>query len=363
MDRTTARMIDANFNRAREALRVMEDYARLVLDDGALTEAAKATRHDLSACLTPHVQRLLLASRDIVGDVGREVTAAGEFARGNLAEVATAAGKRLSEALRVIEECAKTSDAALAVDTATPRQGLASAIERIRYRAYELERRLEVVGAARARLAGLRLYVLLTAELCRRDWFETAEDVLRAGAGAIQLREKHLCDRELLQRARRLATLCHRNDALCVVNDRADVAAAAGADGVHLGQEDIDVAAARRVLPTFAVVGVSAHTLEQVRRAVEQCPDYLAVGPMFPSVTKPQAYVPGPALLAQARAVTGLPLVAIGGIDAGRVAEVGRAGRCVVCVCSAVIARDDPGQAVAELLERLAHGETMNASA
>ncbi len=365
------RIIDANLNRAREALRVMEEYTRFGLDDAGLTAALKETRHELRGCADDFEARCggqtsrtvrgdepahsdgrgsdgqfarteargsVVGHREIVGDVGREVGTESEYRRADAADVALAAGKRLSEALRAIEEYGKVIDPTFA-----------AGIERIRYRGYELERRLTLTATARNRFGHARLYVIVTESLCKGDWFKAAEAALCGGADCLQLREKALADGELLGRAARLADLCRKRGVLFIVNDRPDVAVAVGADGVHLGQDDLTVVAARRILPSTALVGLSTHTVEQVAAAAEQAPDYIAVGPMFATATKPQEHVAGPATLAAARALTSLPLVAVGGINAQNALEVLAGDPCCICVCSAVIAQADVEAAAARL--------------
>jgi len=347
-DSTVFRIIDANFNRAREALRVMEEYARFVLDDAGLTAEIKETRH----ALTDEFERMFarakahgatIVYRDIVSDVGREVTTESESQRAGATQVVVAAGKRLSEALRAMEEYGKIIDPAFA-----------TIVEQLRYRGYELERRLALTIQARQHFGNVRLYVLLTEELCRGGWFETAEAALRGGADCLQLREKKLSDRKLLDRAKRLVDLCREHGAMLIINDRPDVAAASGAHGVHLGQEDLPVSAVRRIVPATCVIGVSAHTIEQVQSAAEQVPDYIAVGPMFDSPTKPQTPIAGPAMLVEARKLTSLPLVAIGGITEANAVAVLPAAPCCLCVCQAVIAQIDV-EAAARRLRDLAN--------
>ena len=332
------RTIDANLNRAREGLRVMEEYARFVLDDAALSAAMKETRHALAAAVPQPLAADLVRHRDILGDVGTEFRTNCEYTRSQAHEVAMVAGKRLGEALRTIEEYGKIVDPAFA-----------AAIERIRYRGYELERRLALTVDARARFGGIRLYVLLTEALCRDDWFATAEAVLRGGADALQLREKSLSDRELLIRATRLAALCRDQNKILVINDRPDIAAASHAQGVHLGQDDVSVAAARRILPTTCLIGVSTHNLPQVEAAAAEVPDYIAVGPMFASGTKPQPTLAGPETLAAARRVTSLPLVAVGGIDEHNASQVLSTAPCCLCVCQSIISQPDVAAAASRL--------------
>lgn len=362
MSAEVLRILDANGNRAREALRVMEEYARFVLDDSALTEALKQGRHELAALervfttvagiasvreMAPEpaaepkspAARVgdgadLLAHRRIVGDVGREIGTASEYQRADSGAVVDAAGRRLNEALRVLEEYGKV------VDSDAARRA-----ERMRYLSYEWQQRLLLTARAQRRWANVRLYVLITESLCHGGWLETAAAVLRGGADALQLREKNLSDAVLLQRARQLATVCHEYSALCVINDRPDIARLAGADGVHLGQDDMDVASARRVLGARGIVGVSTHTIDQAQAAVQTVPDYVAVGPMFPSGTKPQEQIAGVSTLEAVRRVTGLPLVAIGGVGPDNAHEVLERANCTLCVCQAVIATPDPESA------------------
>ena len=195
----------------------------------------------------------------------------------------------------------------------------------------------------------IKLYVLLTESLCRGDWYETAEAALAGGAGAIQLREKQLADIELLDRARRIRELCQRHEALLIVNDRPDVALAAGAHGVHLGQDDLSVSEARRILGAKCIIGVSTHTVEQAQAALADMPDYVAVGPMFASRTKPQDHIAGPETLAGVRRLTSLPLVAIGGITLENAVQCAPAD--ALAVCSTVIGADDVASATRELLQ------------
>lgn len=195
----------------------------------------------------------------------------------------------------------------------------------------------------------VELYVLLTASLCKRDWFHTAEDALTGGARALQLREKQLSDRELLERAKRLRELCSSHGALLIINDRPDVALASRAHGVHLGQDDMSVSEARGILGDEFVIGLSTHTIEQARAALAHPPDYLAVGPMFASITKPCTRIAGPQTLNAVRQLTALPLAAIGGINADNAADLRAAD--TLAVCSAAISAPNVGGAVARILQ------------
>ncbi len=335
------RILDANLNRAREALRVLEDYARLGLEDATLSATAKTLRHGLADAVRKAKLTGLISARDIVGDVGCELAGEHEYQRACLADVVIASGKRLTEALRVVEEVGKIK---------SPEFG--AAVERMRYAAYDLEKRLVMRINPGKRFDSVRLYVLITESLCGADWLTTAESALSGGADVLQLREKGLSDRELLERAKRLTCLCHERGAWCVVNDRPDIAMLAGADGVHVGQSDLSAADARRVVGKDRLVGVSTHSVIQFREALAMEPDYVAVGPMFATLTKSVDQIAGSGLWSAVHGETSLPLVAIGGINAGNVAELLGLGCRCICVCQAVVGAADP-EAVARHLRGL----------
>jgi thiamine-phosphate pyrophosphorylase len=335
------RMLDANANRAREGLRVVEDYARFVLDDDHLSRQLKDLRHELARCAGPYLPAAIL-HRDTPGDVGTDNKTASEGVRPDLAAVVTAAGKRLGEALRVIEEVLKTR---------TRAEGLMA--ETVRYRWYALEQ--SVARTLRPnRFAGVALYVLVTESVCRRPWLEAAEEAILGGADCLQLREKSLESGELLRRAHALVKLCRRHRVSCVINDRPDIALLARADGVHVGQDDLPAGAARQVIGPDLVLGVSTHNLEQAKRAFLEGADYIGVGPVFRSSTKPRDFVAGLDFARQvAGSMPGRPAVAIAGINAGNVDEVLATGVRSAAVSAAVLAAEDVRAAAAELKRKL----------
>lgn len=333
-EKNVYRVLDANANRAREALRVAEEAARFALERADLAEAFKRLRHDLRAALEKLDARKLLLARDAAGDVGAAISTEAERTRAGTSDVARAALRRLAEALRTIEEYGKVLDA-----------GVAAAVERLRYRAYDLEKRFEEAARPSQKLAAGGLYVLLSESLCRRPYAEVLRGILAGGAAAVQVREKELCDRALLARARTVAEAAHAAGAagaMAIVNDRPDLALLAAADGVHVGPEDLAVYEARRIVGPDKIVGATSHTLAQALAAAEAGADYTSCGPMFPSTTKPQEVIPGPALCAEVAARVGLPVVAIGGITAARAPEVLAAGARWIAASSAVCSAEDP---------------------
>lgn len=339
-DGAVLRLLDANANRAREALRVLEDYARFVLDVRDLSRNLKEVRHGLADALRDVLPEAIL-HRDTPGDVGTGVTTPGEQARAGVADVVVAAGKRLGEALRSIEEYLKTVDPARA-----------AAVEGLRYRTYDLERRVNLTlrpGDAWGFAEAVRLYVLVTESVCKRPWLEAAEEALVGGADCLQLREKSLDSGEFLRRAKQLVAVCREFGVPCVINDRPDIAVLSGADGVHVGQGDLPAAEARRIVGPRRLVGVSTHRIEQAEQAVLDGADYVGVGPIFRSTTKPRDFVAGPAYARLVAERVKIPAVAIAGITAANVDAVLATGVRAVAVSAAVLGADDVAAAAREL--------------
>ena len=201
----------------------------------------------------------------------------------------------------------------------------------------------------------LHLCVITDATLAPgRDHVAIASAALAGGADMIQLRDKTGDLRALLPQARAIQALCRSLGAVFIVNDRLDLALAAGADGAHVGQEDLPAEAARALLPPGRILGVSTHSREQAEAAREGGADYIGFGPMFPTGTKETGYTPrGVEMLRQMRATVSLPILAIGGITLENVAEVIGAGATAPAVISAIVAAPDIAAAAAEFSRRI----------
>lgn len=327
------RILDANINRAREALRVAEDCGRFALNDPAVTQMAKNLRSDLKEVISSLPMEVLLTSRDTPGDIGTELTSPSEPVRKDLADVAIAACKRLTEALRTVEEYAKV---------VCPAQTIR--VERMRYDSYTLEQRLLGRLFTGKRFGDVRLYVLISSAYCGPCVRDVARSAIAGGADAIQLREKDIPDAQFLAMAAELRELTDETGKIFIVNDRPDIAAIVGADGVHLGQMDLPLAEARRLLRPGAIVGRSTHSFAQAKAAVNEGADYIGVGPMFDTATKDAGPIQGPELLekvVQAEEVH-VPVVAIGGITAENAGQIRKAGGQCVAVSAAICKADDP---------------------
>jgi thiamine-phosphate pyrophosphorylase len=186
------------------------------------------------------------------------------------------------------------------------------------------------------------------------SFVDLAERLCAGGARVLQLRAKDLSTREFLAAAQGVRAVCRRHGCLFIVNDRADIALAAGADGVHIGQEDLPPAAARRVLGAGRVIGVSTHDPDQARRAEREGADYIGFGPLFGTGTKATGYgARGLEQLREIRALVRLPVVAIGGVTAERAPSALAAGADAVAMISDLVLAPDVTAKVRETLAML----------
>jgi thiamine-phosphate pyrophosphorylase len=337
------RILDAAANRAGEGLRVVEDYVRFALDDRHLTAVAKQLRHDLAAVVAEIPPSDRHAARETLADVGATLVTAAESARADAASVAAASLQRAEQALRSLEEYGKTIG---------PQFG--AQFEAFRYRLYTLERAVTITVNSIARLAYARLYVLIDGRSSESELAAMAEELFAAGVDVLQLRDKQLPERELLARARRLAEVSRRMGKLFIMNDRPDLAVLAGADGVHVGQDELTVKDVRTIVGPRMLIGVSTHSLEQARAAVLAGANYIGVGPTFPSGTKSFAEFTGVGLLQAVAGEIRLPAFAIGGINAENLSEVLAAGISRIAVSGGVLSDKNPAVAASKLRERLA---------
>jgi len=199
-----------------------------------------------------------------------------------------------------------------------------------------------------------RLYVILDAGLVRGPAEEIARQLMDTGVRLLQYRAKNVPARETLETAQLLATIARQRGAAFLVNDRPDLAYLAGADGVHVGQDDLSVEQARAIVGPDRWVGVSTHNRQQFEQAVATSADYVAIGPIFPTTSKanPDPVV-GTELLRKLRPLTRKPIVAIGGIRLERAAEVIEAGADSVAVISDILAASDPARQARQFIDRL----------
>lgn len=359
-----SRVLDANLNRAREGLRVLEDYCRFISNDAVSMRRLKELRHAVveteSLLHSGHRSSdARLTGRDVAGDAGTTLTLPAEQSRHAVSDIVTANCRRVEESLRSLEEFGKL------VSTA-----FSARMKQLRYECYSIEQQLlgvlpgdahspEPAGdasrrtAIRDRLAQSILCVLVTEAACHRPWKTVVQDCLDAGVDVLQLREKSLPDRELLRRARWLTAACRDASALSIINDRPDVARLSNADGVHVGQDELPEADVRRAAGEDRLVGVSTHSTEEADAAVRTNADYLGVGPVFASQTKEFPRFAGLEFVRVAAAEVRRPWFAIGGVTLENIDRVIAAGARRVAATAAVVGTPCPADAAAEFRRRL----------
>jgi len=341
------RAIDASANRAGEALRVVEDVVRFVLNDAQLTALAKDLRHTLATLLAQGALPQRVSLRDVAGDIGIGVEPPVSLRRASPADLVAANTARAAQALRSLTECA----AVVAPEAAT-------GFEHLRYRLYGLERRALAAARARDRLAGISLCVLVDGRADLADFERLMATLVEAGVRMFQIRDKALGIPALAVRVEKALAMVRRHaatePALVIVNDRADLAAAVGADGVHGGAEDLPTTLTRRVIGPAALLGRTAHTLAEARAAAADGADYLGIGPCFPSSTKSFGECAPPDFLETVSRELSLPAFAIGGVTLDRLNALAALGVTRVAVASAVTGARDPAAAAAAIIARLA---------
>ncbi|NPA24817.1 MAG: thiamine phosphate synthase [Deltaproteobacteria bacterium] len=353
------RVLDANLNRLREALRVLEDYCRLVCDDPEALNL-KELRHRLQSLVeTGDLHSRCLAGRRAASDVGSRSFTASEATRRDWPALLKANCKRAQEAARTLEEVGK-----LLPDVAD----FSFRVKSLRFELYELEARL--LGGRRRKV---REWFALDEDASGRkrtafylvvdekfysgyDLLADLEEVLKVGVDILQWRCKSGSDRDFLRKARKIRELCRRFETPFVVNDRPDIALLVEADGLHLGQDDLPLAEARRLVGPGMVIGRSTHSLEQALKADAEGADYLGFGPIF---TTPSKANPDPTVgidgLVEMLARVSRPVVAIGGLDENNLETVVSRSRVpAVAVIRAVLAADHPASQTARLNKLLA---------
>lgn len=213
----------------------------------------------------------------------------------------------------------------------------------------------EAGASRRAQLAAARLYLICDARPGGRELSDVLHGAISGGVQVVQLREKQMADEELIAVAHAAAVLCRQLGALLIVNDKPHVAVRTGADGVHVGQDDLPVAEVREIVGEEMLVGLSTHAPGEIDAAVPRnrdgAPhvDYIGVGPVHATPTKPGRPAVGVELVSYARAHAQVPFFAIGGLDQSNVGEVVQAGAERVCVLRAICEADDPERAARTL--------------
>lgn len=334
------RIIDANLNRGTEALRVLEEISRFLLDDRESSQTLKLIRHELNA-LQEHDYDALLSARDTENDIG--TTIKNPDFRTDIENIFKANIKRLQQVLRVLAEYAPEH---------------ASTFENLRYKSYTLEKIMWDKLKEKYNkliLGNKKLYLVTNSDKFDSDdaFLDAVASALKGGVDILQLREKNMPANRIIELGKKIKLLCAEYNATFIVNDRVDIAAILEADGVHLGQDDMDVASARKILGNNAIIGVSTHAPEQAQKAVQDGADYIGMGPVFTTPTKPGRKSVGLEYVEWVSKNIDIPAFAIGGIDLDNVGEVIQHGAKRIAVVRAIINASSPENAAQQFLDKI----------
>ncbi|TRU86798.1 MAG: thiamine phosphate synthase [Microcystis novacekii Mn_MB_F_20050700_S1] len=333
---TTAikRILDANLDRAREGLRIIEEWCRFGLDNPDLAQECKEMRHQLASWHSIDLKR----HRDTAGDIGTNLSHPREEIRETVEGLLQANLARVQEAFRVLEEYGKLYDLELGI-----------ACKQLRYRVYQLESQL-LISPPLEKLKASPLYLVTSPA---ENLLEIVELALKGGLKLVQYRHKTAVDTIRLEEAAKLCELCHRYDALFIMNDRVDIARAVNADGVHLGQQDLPISLARQFLGPTAIIGRSTTNPQEMAKAIQEKADYVGVGPVYATPTKAGKTPAGLEYVRYARENCPLPWFAIGGIDSNNIKDVLEAGAQRVAVVRAIMEAQHTEVVTQQLLDQL----------
>ena len=339
-DLRISQIIDANLDRAREGLRVLEDWARFGLGNEDFVIRIKNFRQILGK---NHLE-IYKISRNHIEDQCKGLTHSEQSNRKSPSKIISSNSARVQEALRVIEEFSRDHN-----------NKLSTIASEIRYQIYTLE--IELLNFNNRKRAELiisenNLYSITDH---RENLLETIEKILLAGVKIIQHRYKEGNDKEHLKEAIEINNLCKKYNSLFIVNDRVDIALASNADGVHLGQDDIDIKTARKVLGISKIIGVSANNSADINKAVTDGCDYIGVGPVFPTLTKKNKEPLG---LEKIKALTkdiNIPYFAIGGINKLNISSLKSHGISKVAIVSGLLNSEDPTEEAIIIIKELSY--------
>ena len=329
-----ARILDANLDRSREGLRIIEEWCRFGLNHSQLAQSCKEMRQELAQW---HTADLRLA-RDTPADVGTSLSHPGEETRSSLENLLQANLCRVQEALRVLEEYGKLYN---------PLMG--ESFKQLRYQVYAIESQLLATHRLQ-QLKTARLYLVTSPSenLCA-----IVEASLKGGLTLVQYRDKNTDDLIRFENAQKLCQLCHDYGALFLVNDRVDLALAVNADGIHLGQQDLPIAIARQIIGPNRIIGRSTTNPQEMAKSIAEGADYIGVGPVYETPTKVGKAAAGLGYVNYAATNSPVPWFAIGGIDQTNLGDVLKAGAKQVAVVREIMQSPNPTEATQDLLVQL----------
>lgn len=343
------RIIDANIDRAREGLRVIEDSLRFVFEKKEFSERLRCLRQEipsLSSALNIPLSGLI-ASRESDKDVGRSRK---EKNRKDIAEIIASNFARVEESIRVLEEYSRILN---------PK--VTGRIKKIRFDLYALQKEIQLSMYRKNLASRLGLYIVTDEEIAKKSHAEIVSEAIKGGADTIQLRDKKNLGGKFYSEARKIRSLIPKDKILFIVNDRVDIALAAKADGVHLGKDDLPIGEARKILGEDKIIGISCDSVEEAIKAERAGADYVALAPIFPTTTKKDVPAPlGIKVIRETKKLISIPLVAIGGINEKNIKSVLEAGADSIAMISDVLTYDDIGARVKYLKQKFLKFKTRN---
>ena len=346
------RILDANLDRAREAVRTIEEWCRFGLENRDLCDRCKQMRQELGQWHREEFRR----ARNTPDDPATSLSHAQEIQRTDIQAVLRANMARLQEALRVLEEYSKVID---------PQMG--EAMKQIRYGVYSLESDLITQAATGDDLGQMRRRKLQESKLYLVTMpvdhiVAVVESALQGGVDIIQYRQKEGDDQQRFATAQALCDLCHRYGALFIVNDRVDIAIAVGADGIHVGQTDLPVSVVRQILDANGgdasqyIIGQSTTNPQELEIALNNQVDYVGVGPVHATPTKPNKAASGHEYVNYAAQNINIPWFAIGGLDEHNLEDAIAAGAKRVAVVRALMKAEQPDRIAKQMRSLIGEG-------
>lgn len=327
-----SQILDANLDRAREGIRVVEEWCRFGLKKSNLAEICKEMRQELAFWHTSEIR----LSRDTENDPGVDLSHPKEETKNSIEELLQANLCRIQESLRVLEEYGKLYHGEMG-----------KSFKKIRYKVYILESSLmRYSNCEKLRKASIYLITSPTENL-----FNIVESSLKGGLRILQYREKNIDDHSHLKMAKKLCELCHKYDALFIVNNRVDIALAVNADGVHIGQEDIPIKTARKILGPQIIIGCSTTNSLEMKKAVEGGADYIGVGPMNSTPNKPRKKTIKSDYLNYVANNCTIPWFAIGGIDINNINDIIALGVKQIAVIRLIMEAENPEEITKSLIQ------------
>ena len=337
-DQRIAQILDANLDRAREGLRVLEDWARFALGRRDLVKTFKNYRQTLGK----HHLKIYKESRNFINDQCAGLSHPEQFKRNNASSIISSNAARVQEALRVIEEFSRDHN-----------QNLCRISSEIRYEIYNLEIILLEAQKNYSLIKILNENDLYFITFDTENLLEKIKNILEGGVKIIQLRCKKGKDSDNLKFALKVRELCDTFGALFIINDRVDIALACNADGVHLGQNDMDIKSARSILGFSKIIGISASNELDIKKAIQEGCDYLGIGPVFTTTTKKEKIPLGIETLKSLTKDISIPWFAIGGIKQENISLLKKNNICKVAIITDLINSKKPKEKAIMIINSL----------